>query len=83
MNSFKDYAGARQDAGLKTASSPYQSALRRKALRRRAKAQVEGQTMPLAAQQAAAPLSTYIEAQVPAYQPGVMPWLQALKGSNQ
>jgi hypothetical protein len=83
MNSFKDYVGPRQDAGMRTASSSYERAIRRKALRLKAKAQVEKPTMPLAPRQQAAPLSAYIENQVPAYQPGVMPWLAALKGSNQ
>lgn len=83
MNKFEDYVGPRQDAGMRTASSSFQNAMRRKALRLKAKAQVERQTMPLAPRQAAAPLSAYVENQVPAYQPGVMPWLAALKGQNQ
>jgi hypothetical protein len=83
MNKLGDFVGQRQDAGMRTASSAYQNALRRKQLRLRAKAQVQAQAMPAAQRQTAAPLSAYVENQVPAGLPGVMPWLQALRGSNQ
>lgn len=80
---FGDISGGGQDAPRAWSGSAWTQALRRKQMLRRAKQQVKAVTLPSPQQQqAVAPLASYVAAQVPANQPGVMPWIAALGARN-
>jgi hypothetical protein len=77
-----EIAGGGQDAPRAWGGSAWAQALRRKQMLRRAKQQVKAQTFPGPQAQPAAPLSSFVAAQVEPYQPGVMPWIAALRENN-